>query len=103
LDLRDAIRVLFKLCELEGEDVVLKSLCSAFGVEVPQELRELKDLPPRIALAIAYRDRNLRPLLREVASEFLREKIADPLAKQSRKEDNKKGGLNEVMWNLYDP
>jgi hypothetical protein len=66
---------LFELCELEGEDLALKSLCSAFGIEVPRELRELKDLPPRIALAIAYMNCDLRPLLREAASEVLREKV----------------------------
>lgn len=76
--LRDAIKVLLKLCELEGEDVTLKSLCSAFGVEVPRELEGLEGLPPRVALAIAYTDRELRPLLREVACEVLGEKLARP-------------------------
>ena len=74
--LRDAIKALLELTELEGEDVALKSLCSAFGIEVPRELKGLEDLPPRVALAIAYADRELRPLLREAASEVLREKLA---------------------------
>ena len=74
--LRDVIKALLELCELEGEDLALKSLCSAFGIEVPRELKGLEDLPPRVALAIAYTDRGLRPLLREVASEVLREKLA---------------------------
>lgn len=75
MTLRETIRALFELCELEGEDVTLESLCSAFGVEIPQELRGLEDLPPRVALAIAYTNHNLRSLLREVASEIMREKI----------------------------
>ena len=81
---------MFELCELEGEDVVLESLCLAFGVEVPQELRELKDLPPRIALAIAYRGSNLRPLLKEIASEFLKEKISGPSANSQARRTRKK-------------
>ena len=74
MTLRHAIRALFELCEVEGEDLTLKSLCSAFGIEVPRELKELEDLPPRIALAIAYTNYDLRPLLREAAFEFLVEK-----------------------------
>jgi len=82
LALHDAIKALLELCELEGEDVALKSLCSAFGIEVPRELEGLEDLPPRVALAIAYADRKLRQLLKEVASEVLREKLArSPIGK----------------------
>jgi len=77
LNLRDVVKVLLELAEMEGEDVTLKALCSALNVDVPLELRGLEDLPPRVAFAIAYTDRELRPLLKEVASELLREGLAE--------------------------
>jgi len=72
---QDAMKVLLMLAEVEGEDVALESLCIAFGVEVPQELRGLEDLPPRVALAHAYARREPRSSLKAAASEVLRWKI----------------------------
>jgi hypothetical protein len=79
LTLQDAMKVLLMLAEVEGEDVALESLCIAFGVKVPRELRGLEDLPPRVALAHAYARRELRPSLKAAASEVLRWKVEDGL------------------------
>ncbi|RLF04421.1 MAG: hypothetical protein DRJ60_07125 [Thermoprotei archaeon] len=75
LKIKEEIKVILEISELEGEDITLRRLCSMFNVEMPFKLREYGDLPPRIALAIAYLDRELRELLKEASQDFIREKI----------------------------
>lgn len=75
LELKEAIKLILKLSDVEGEDLPLKLLCSMFSLEVPEELKTYEELPPRIALSLAYRSEGMRALLRNVSSELIKEKF----------------------------
>ncbi|MDH5815707.1 MAG: hypothetical protein QE164_02805 [Candidatus Nezhaarchaeota archaeon] len=77
MELREIVKLIFKLSEVEGEDLSLKSLLSMLGLEVPKELRPYEDLPPRIALSLIYRTKEMRTLLRDVSSELINEKYTN--------------------------
>ncbi|MEM2214657.1 MAG: hypothetical protein QXD66_07245 [Candidatus Nezhaarchaeales archaeon] len=74
MELKNIVKLIFKLSEVEGEDLPLKHLLSAFNIEVPRELKPYEDLPPRIALSLIYKIEGMRNLLREVSSELIKEK-----------------------------
>lgn len=74
MGLKEIVKLILKLSDMEGEDVSLKLLCSIFSIEVPRELKPYEDLPPRIALSLAYRSKDMKTLLREASSELIKEK-----------------------------
>lgn len=71
--LKETLKLILKLSSLEGEDLSLKLLCSMFNIEIPKELKPYEDLPPRIALSLAYRSEDMKSLLKEVSSELIKE------------------------------
>jgi len=76
LSLEDKILLIFEIAELEGEDVTLEKLCSAFNVDVPSELKEYANLPPRIALALAYARSEFKDVIKRAAKRFMRDKLS---------------------------
>lgn len=73
MSLKEIMKLILRLSSLEGEDLSLKLLCSMFNIKVPSELKPYEDLPPRIALSLAYRSKEVRTLLKEVSSELIEE------------------------------
>lgn len=75
MELKEIMKLILKLSDVEGEDVPLKLLCSMFGLKVPREMEAYEDLPPRIAFSLAYRDKEMKTLLKEVSLELIKEKL----------------------------
>jgi len=72
--LLEKLVTLFRLAEVEGEDLTLNKLYKLFNLQVPLELKELEDLPPRLALTLIHEDPRLRGVVRKAAKAYLREK-----------------------------